>query len=659
MRVINEAHLFDSTWYISKNRDVALAAIDGLAHYVAHGASEGRDPHPLFGTDWYLARNPDVATSQVNPLAHYIAYGAWEGRDPHPLFDTDWYLSRNPDLAQSGMNPLAHYVSQGASERRDPHPLFDTDWYLSQNPDVVMAQFNPLVHYLMHGAWEGRDPHPLFDNDWYLSENPDVAAGHVNPLVHYVEYGALEGREPNPFFHVASPEMLISDAVTAGMNPLVRYTRDNPWFRQRRDAAFRAAVEAFGGLAAIEPELLMSISPSGVSNLKYVTGLARGPRPAAWRKLFRSLAQAYDRMIFARSVGLLGTNRIALNALKAAQERYGQDSTLLVLEEGPDASNCHRLSPGSHVRVLSDLHPGLTGTDREEITSYLIYHLQPRAVLNVNSASLWQAIEGRGAALSRVTKLHAHVYGRTFLSDGRIGGLTDRYFRICFPHLTRIYLDSASLREMLVRNYGVPANLQERLLVVPQPAHIFHTPVKAALSKPRAGRDSNVFWVGPLSAESNPTLVIEIARRCPARTFYLYGGGESAFVDTLKKAAAPDVCFKENDGASDAMPVERHACFVNTSVHEDLSSLLIEVASRNIPIVTCDVDGIGELVDDETGWVIKNYREPQDYIEALDEIARNPDEVARRLANMSARIRHRHSWDCYIRSFSQSPSFLG
>ena len=53
----------------------------------------------LFDSSFYLQSNPDVAAAGVNPLVHYLASGGLEGRDPHPLFDSSFYLQSNPDVA--------------------------------------------------------------------------------------------------------------------------------------------------------------------------------------------------------------------------------------------------------------------------------------------------------------------------------------------------------------------------------------------------------------------------------------------------------------------------------------------------------------------------------------------------------------------------------
>src|SRR5579872_1643331 len=86
--LVRQSGLFDDSYYLSQNPDVAEAGIDPIRHYFIRGAYEGRDPYPLFDSSYYLSQNRDVAASKLNPLVHYIMYGRAEGRSPHPSFGT-------------------------------------------------------------------------------------------------------------------------------------------------------------------------------------------------------------------------------------------------------------------------------------------------------------------------------------------------------------------------------------------------------------------------------------------------------------------------------------------------------------------------------------------------------------------------------------------
>ena len=77
---LNPDALFNTSYYLQQNPDVAVAGIDPLAHFEQYGWTEGRNPSTAFSTNKYEAANPDVAAARVDPLAQYIAYGAAEGR---------------------------------------------------------------------------------------------------------------------------------------------------------------------------------------------------------------------------------------------------------------------------------------------------------------------------------------------------------------------------------------------------------------------------------------------------------------------------------------------------------------------------------------------------------------------------------------------------
>ena len=259
--LIERSLLFDPPFYLERNPDVARERFDPLAHYVALGGREDRDPnplfdtkyyrgkylrgpgaedhplvhfivngaaagykpHPLFETAYYRKTYPDIDAVGINPLAHFLRYGMGDGRNPHPLFDTAYYLLRVPELKSSGINPIVHFLNEGSGRGIKPHPLFYPLFYLKKYEDIAESGINPLVHFVENGGREGRDPNPMFDALYYLRSYPDVAASGDNVLTHYLETGAAEGRKPHPFFDTAYYVKMHADILEKGMNPLSHY----------------------------------------------------------------------------------------------------------------------------------------------------------------------------------------------------------------------------------------------------------------------------------------------------------------------------------------------------------------------------------------------------------------------------------------------------
>lgn len=247
VKLLAESELFDVKWYLAENKDVRVAKVNPIKHYLTHGAQEGRDPGPNFSTTGYLARYAEVCASGINPLVHYLRVGRSEGFEVVKQVTANITLA--PDHAQKSFEDrgvaagrfvrapnvsaavsrmlsvakwgkwieqsrvfskrdrktegdvnLAANQSDGLRDALDADvrliaesELFDVEWYLAKNKDVAGAKIDPIKHYLTHGAQENRDPGPNFSTIGYLARYAEVRTSGINPLVHYLRVGLAEG----------------------------------------------------------------------------------------------------------------------------------------------------------------------------------------------------------------------------------------------------------------------------------------------------------------------------------------------------------------------------------------------------------------------------------------------------------------------------------
>lgn len=252
--------LFDPTYYLAHNPDVAAAGVDPYRHFTMSGWAEGRDPSALFNLNYYRATYVDSAGQ--NPLTQFEQSGWQAGRNPDAFFSTGAYLAQNPDVAAAAVNPLRHYQSIGWKEGRNPSPLFsisdyhaaygptttdplaiflgtgraagqtaiaagpapepgfDPAYYYAHNPDVRAAGVNAMQHWLYNGAAEGRAPNAIFDPNYYQTQYPDAGP---DPLASYLATGAAQGRDPSLLFSTAKYLLQNPDVASAHINPMLHY----------------------------------------------------------------------------------------------------------------------------------------------------------------------------------------------------------------------------------------------------------------------------------------------------------------------------------------------------------------------------------------------------------------------------------------------------
>ena len=254
---------FDGPWYLTRNRDVAYAGLDPLAHYQRYGEAEGRRPSPWFDPLWYRAAY-DVPMDQ-SPLAHFLARRGnhyylpstglylvpltppWRD-DPAPfdryldamtvperellpelgplrasgLIDTAAYHGINKaDPFLAGTDPVLQYCRFGWRLGWRPSTAFDPAWYAATNPDVARRRINPLMHYLLEGEPANRRPVPWFDPAWYRAEHaipPDQSA-----LAHYLAHRPGRAVSPHPLFDVAWYVERYGETIPADIDPFSHY----------------------------------------------------------------------------------------------------------------------------------------------------------------------------------------------------------------------------------------------------------------------------------------------------------------------------------------------------------------------------------------------------------------------------------------------------
>ena len=264
IRITATDPLFDPTYYLARNPDVAAAGIDPYQHFSTYGWAEGRDPSALFSLAYYRTTYPNLAGQ--NGLLDYEQGGWQAGRNPNPYFNTNFYLAQNSDVAAAGLNPLAHYQANGWREGRDPssqfsisqyraaYPTaepktdalatflttgnrtgqraiptgpapelgFDAPYYYAHNSDVLAAGINAMAHWSNYGMFEGRAPNAVFDPSYYRVQKPELPAT-KDPLADYFTTGAAQGRDPSLLFSASKYLAAYQDVAATGINPMLHY----------------------------------------------------------------------------------------------------------------------------------------------------------------------------------------------------------------------------------------------------------------------------------------------------------------------------------------------------------------------------------------------------------------------------------------------------
>lgn len=453
-----------------------------------------------------------------------------------------------------------------------------------------------------------------FDAEYYLRTYPDVARKKIDPWFHFVSYGRAEGRRRSSTWNNIIGE-------TKSFLPLVKSNLEH--LRQ---------FDVF----------LNSISETQLRDIEVGIPHIASAAAVEIAQISDLLTINFKNLVVVGTVKIGGAERYACNVLQAMIEENGIDSTLLVVTEDSNIEAPHWLPTGLQTLYLSNT---LSRVERQEVITKLISLMCPRITLNINSLALWDGLEQMAVALKRFTKLYVAIFCYDYSEDNTIGGYAVNPFPAIAHHLSGVIFDNASFIEKIIDDFGFPRSFRDRF-------HVMLTPVKLETKEYTAVsvRRPKILWASRLSRQKQPALALQIAALCPQCDFHFYGEGAAKITDEIKNTMLPNVTLKPFFREPDDIIDKNYAAFLYTSLWDGMPQILLEMASRSIPIVASGVGGISELVTSDTGWRVDAVTDPKAYAEALMDVIENASAVQEKRKAMKRLLKDQHTWDRFKQS---------
>lgn len=360
-----------------------------------------------------------------------------------------------------------------------------------------------------------------------------------------------------------------------------------------------------------------------------------------------------------------GAEQVADNLARAIAERAG--GSVLMIASDTTLAHVTPIAPPPQAFTL-DLGDWFRPADLAEREAYLLAALRvagARRIHFINSEVGWRLVGRTPRPLQALGRLYSSFFAFQFdWETGRRVGYAETFLRSVLPHMDGLISDNQRFLDDAVSVYGLESEIAR--------LHALYNPVRmdpaataacaaqtaARLRGPRPTRPA-VLWAGRLDREKRPELLAETARLRPNIDFHVFGARVVDADMDRSFQRLPNVKFR---GAYDD-PVklatdDDFAAFMFTSRWEGLPNVVLEFGALGLPIVAALVGGLGELIDETTGWPLAERPGAQDYAAALDAIIANPGEAADRADRLRTRLAERHTRESFAAALAAIPGYF-
>ncbi len=579
----------------------------------------------------------DIEVSPASLYSHFLTQGSLNRHRPTMLFNDAWYRDQlsNYTSNDKDTDTLREFKSLSADRIRElqvmgtsssflhwffngiqldivPTPLFDTDYYTKSHPDIRNNwKAHPFMHFIETGHKEPfRRYSELFDNNFYKR---NIGKLHFNSaLLDFTLHGQFEGVSPAAGLQLehfpAKDPINCSSVEEAAI-----------YFKRRtRKLSSGPVANMIKKATALEPQL---VRPYGMRAVRMA------PLFHPETELMHDMSEIvpklnktqYDTIILMPHCRLAGSANVAGQFTKTVAQLSDSENILVITTDLSAFERPDWFPESIDVFDLSEHTAEVPQERKVRILLDVVRGLRPNNIVNINSNLGWHLTNTFGKQLSAWMNIYFYLFCWDRDQKGNKGGYPIQWFLPSFDYATAVFTDNTTLRTELQNRYCLTDAMRKKIVTLHTPAAQTQLNYQNALAERSTNKGvRRIFWSGRFDRQKRVDVLFAVAKRLPDIEFWVWG--KSVLYDSeIKMSSAPEnVRLMGTYLSLDDLPIASCDCFLYTSGWDGLPIILIDVASRGIPIVASSVGGVGDLVNDATGWPVVEYANPDAYCDAID-----------------------------------------
>lgn len=275
-----------------------------------------------------------------------------------------------------------------------------------------------------------------------------------------------------------------------------------------------------------------------------------------------------------------------------------------------------------------------------ELLARILLQSSCQTIHNINSELGWEVYKRFGKQL---TVMHKKLFASIFCEDETSEP------NIFFGYAPKYLAETHSVLDGIICDTTSYATTQRSLTGLSHLLYSIYFPFLGQLNKYCAVSNASILWASRFTKQKRPNLLYQIAKNMPEHQFHVYGELDPACQTILEKLKQlPNVkYFGKYDSFAAIANKQQYSCFLYTSQYDGLPNVLIEAITHGLPVIACDVGGVGELICEQC---LLDDVDDFDVHLKIQTLLNNPDKLFAAWQYSVHLLQTRHSWEHFMSS---------
>ena len=411
-------------------------------------------------------------------------------------------------------------------------------------------------------------------------------------------------------------------------------------------------IESWKEMNLIEPQLYPS--PYVLKHefeFYYTDGLNRKVGPALWY-LAQSIPKLPDYVFIAPWLIPGGSEKVLLNYIDALSVAHPKWTIAVITTEKKNNTWSHKLGKNAYLIDFGNVAAKLDDVEKDFLFSRLITQLCAKRLHVIQSNYGYKWIADHQQLISANYHVNVSIFCNSIVNhpDGAevVGYIDPRLFEI-YNVIENVFTDNGNVIKYILDLDGYVDDKKFK---------VHYQPVDIPEKVQKLGLDDGCFrilWASRISKQKQPEVLNEVVKLLEEEVSEKYKIEVYGNVDKGDYASNPiekngKIVIKGGFSSFSDIPVSDYDMFLYTSKYDGLPNILLEAAAAGLPIVSSNVGGISELIENrKNGILVDDCESARQYVEAIKYMMNNKKEAKAFGDRIRKKVEVRHSFDEFVK----------